>query len=201
MPVLPLLSLISRSSPKQFDRVFPELRPRSVSGGDLDLAQAHHGPLADVDPRRGGQEGRKGAGTDGKGERAGDTAQLDLGLLRPRVCTRSSRRPCQGSQGTARPSSSQYRRAAQSGVGVGPGQAQTRCRAARTMSAGVGEAMSLPWRSSLSGAGNSSRHGASSVPAGQGRSSSTKPGCLFAGSSAEPSQAKGTTELMRKGWR
>src|SRR5208283_2409066 len=70
---------------EQLGMVFAERRPRSVSGGDLDLAQAHHGPLADVDPPRGGQEGRKGAGTDGKGERAGDTAQLDLGLLRPRV--------------------------------------------------------------------------------------------------------------------
>ena len=83
----------------------------------------------------------------------------------------------------------------------GPAKAQTRYRAARTMSAGVGDAISLPCRSSLSGAGNSSRHGVSSVPAGQGRSSSTKPGCLRAGSSAEPSHAKGTTELMRKGWR
>jgi len=42
---------------KQLGMVFPELRACSVSGGDLDLAQAHHGPLADVDPRRGGQEG------------------------------------------------------------------------------------------------------------------------------------------------
>jgi len=51
---LSLLSLISRDSPQQSGMVFPELRPRSVSGGDLELAQAHHGPLADVDPRRGG---------------------------------------------------------------------------------------------------------------------------------------------------
>ncbi len=69
------------STPKELFMVFRELQPRWVSGGDLELSQAHHGPLADVDPGRGGQEGRKGAGTRGKSERTGNTAQLDLGHL------------------------------------------------------------------------------------------------------------------------
>ena len=41
--------------------VSPELRPRSVSGGDLELAQAHHGSLADAEiDAAGGQRGAKG---------------------------------------------------------------------------------------------------------------------------------------------
>src|SRR5271157_1083953 len=111
-----------RITTKQLGMVFPELRPRSVSGGDLELAQAHHGTLADVDPRRGGQEGRKGAGTGGKSERAGDTAQLDLGLLRPRVAHKVEPASLPGFEGDSATELEPVPPRCPERVGVGPGQ-------------------------------------------------------------------------------
>ena len=45
------------------------------------LAQAHHGPLADVQPGGGGQQRPEGAGTGGERQAAGDAVELQLPLL------------------------------------------------------------------------------------------------------------------------